>query len=73
MADTKLRIGKRDAAVVVRDDGGVEVLVPRVPEERMPESGMIARILFHAALEPALVRELLHRLANGEIDHERLN
>ena len=73
MADTKLRIGKKNAAVIVRDDGGVEVVTPNLPPERMPESGMIAHILFEAALRPEVVRELLHRLAKAAIDHERLN
>jgi hypothetical protein len=38
----KLRVGALDAGMVFRADGTVEILMPRVPEDREPPDNVLA-------------------------------
>ena len=65
MAATKLKFGALDAGMVFRQDGTVEVLIPRIPEGKaLPENAFVAQTLFHACLDERMFDWIARELAS---------
>jgi len=65
MAGVKMRVGALDAGLVFRADGTMEAMLPRVPEDRMPQNALIANALLWASFRPEVIERILDEMESG--------